>query len=243
MPTASTGVPMVSSVNFYTEETNPSTVIGARSQTQDGRLFRYVLAGATTLVVGTLQQSVAEDTTYKDMAVQAAAAIGATVIPVTLGATATTLNQLVGGMLVVSVTPGIGQFSRIVAHDVAAGAATCNFTIDDPLVTALTTSSKVTTYPSVFSKVVQAPTTQTGIPVGVAVKAVTNAKYGWLQTHATGACLGDATASAAAAMAVSQSVTTAGAVTKRVTLTPQVGWSIPVATVSARVEPLWLTID
>lgn len=244
-----TGPATISSVNFYLEETNATTALGSLAQTQDGRRFRYVLAGATSLVVGDLQQSQVESTNFKDMTIQAAAAVGATSIAVTLGSTATAVTassagNLIGGLAVISSATGLGQYSRVLTHDTASANATCNFTLEDPLITALTTSNLVTIYPSPFRNIIIHPGgASTGISAGVAVRNLTTVKYGWLQTGGLGACLGDATASTAAAQAVSPSVSTPGCVTRAVTLAERVGTSYPVLTVSARVEPVWLEID
>lgn len=248
---SSAGPTMISSVNFYSFESNPTTALGSLAYTQDGRKFRYALAGATALVQGTLQQSQTEQTNFKDMSVQAAVAVGATTVPVTLGSTATTQGattsgNLVGGLLVVSAgTSMIGQYSRILSHDTASASTTCNFVLEDPIAVALTTSGLVTCYPHMYRLVVQhlGSATNTGLSTGVPVYPVAANKYGWLQTGGLGACLSDATVTTAAIQAMSPSVGTAGALTKAITLNEVVANSLPAVSVSARVEPVVFHID
>lgn len=235
--------PQITSLDLYKTESNPSTNVGQLAATTDGRMFRYVKAGGVTTVRGNLLQSPANDSNFKDMSVQAAVAVGATTIPVTLGGTSTTAGQFVGGTLVISVTPGIGQVFTIVSHDVATNGTTCNFNVLEPVQVALTTSSKATTQLNPYMGVIAQPTTSTGMAVGGSVTAITNAQYGWIQTHGMGGALSDATVTSAAAFALSPSVTTAGTVTKAVTLQQVVGQSMVMVTVSAQVEPIFWLID
>lgn len=233
--------PLITSTDVYKTESNPSTSLGAKVMTQDGRFFRYAKAGASDLVIGNLIQAPAEVTNFKDMAVQAAAAIGATTIAVTLGGTSTTAGQFNQGFLVVSVTPGIGFISRIQTHDVATNGTTCNFTVEDPIPAALTTSSKVSVVKNPYDSVIQMPTTHSGAAAGAAVSVIKASTYGWLQVEGVGAALSDATVTAAATMGLSASVTTAGCVTKLVTADAQVAESLYTVSVSAEVQPVnWL---
>lgn len=148
-----------------------------------GNKYRYVQAGASNLVTGHLLQEAAEDTNYRSMVVQAAAAIGATQISVTLGGTAVTANQFDEGHLFVESSTGLGQQFRIVRHDVQTSTTgTCTFTIDRPLKVALTTSSQVTVRKSAYDGVIDFPTTPTGGPVGIALYALTAASFGWVQS-------------------------------------------------------------
>jgi uncharacterized protein YdeI (BOF family) len=234
---------IITGVDFYSEETNPSVNVGSLQWSDDGRAFRYVLAGGSSLVKGNLLQATAEDTQFDEMAVQAAAAVGATTIAVTLGSTATTASLFVGGFMTITTTPGLGQTFTILAHDVAAGAATCNFTVLEPVQTALTTSSKATVRKNPYSGVIQQPTTHTAMAVGFATRAVTNAKYGWIQTHGITAGLSDATVTAAATMGLSPSVTTAGCVTKHVNQDQYVGRSLVAVNVSAKTFPVFAQLD
>lgn len=236
--------PTISSLDLYSEETNASTNVGALYLTDDGKMFRYALAGGTTLVNGHLLQAPAEDTAFSHMAVQAAAAIGATTIAVTLGGTSTTANLFNGGVLVIDAGASqLGQVFTIVSHDVATNGTTCNFQVLEKVQVALTTSGFATVKQNPYMSVIDQPTTHTGVAVGGAVHAITTLKYGYIQTHGVGAALSDATVTAATTMGLSPSVTTAGTVTKHVNQDQYVGRSLVAVNVSARVYPMFWQLD
>lgn len=243
------GQTQLSSNSLYDTFSTPlEHTLGQYFITQIGQGFKFVLAGASNLVIGNLIQSSAEDTNFKDMAVQAAVATsvspsinGGYPIPVTLGGTATTTtSDFTSGTLVVSVTPGIGQLFTILGNDIqSSGSGTCNFYVLEQPQVALTTSSKVTAYHSPYWKVIQNPTTSTGLSVGGAVSAITAAQYGFIQVLGAGTVLGDATATTAANSSMSPSVTTAGCATKQVSLAQTVGISMSTASVSAENEGIF----
>lgn len=158
--------------------------LGSIGQTKDGRRFRYVKAGAVALTVGDFIQSPAVVVNHLTMTA-AAAAIGATSVTMTLGATAATANQYAEGYLMTAVTPGMGRTYAVTGHPAAASAASLAVTLDpsDPIQIALTTSSRLHLLANPYNNVIQMPiTTATGICVGVAVSALPIDNYGWLQT-------------------------------------------------------------
>ena len=177
---------------LYDEAANQQHKLGELYQDPFGRKFRYVQAGASALVTGELQQEAAEDTNYRSMVVQAAVAIGDTMIPVTLGGTAVTANQFESGDLVVESSTGIGQAFKIVRHDVQTSTTgTCKFYVDRAVKIALTTSSQVSVRKNAYDGVIQFPVTPTGAPVGIALYAMTAAYYGWIQSGGDCAALFD----------------------------------------------------
>src|SRR3990167_9388672 len=95
--------------NLYDETSAQFHKLGELYIDPFGSKFRYVQAGASALVTCNLLQEAAEGTNFGAMGVQAAAAIGDTMIPVTLGGTAVTANQFENGDLVVEPSTGIGQ--------------------------------------------------------------------------------------------------------------------------------------
>lgn len=236
-------------MDFYTTLTSVQTTVGQRAIAEDGTEFRLAYAGGSALVKGNLIQSPAFATAFVDMAVQAAVATSVAVspafsgypIPVTLGGTSTTSNtQFTGGKLVISVTPGIGQTFTIIANDIATNGTTCNFYVEEAVQTALTTSSKATVVLNPYNGVIQAPTTLTGIPVGVAVSAIPINNYGWLQTH--GLCSTLIQSTPAIGAAVMPSGTTAGAVTTQ-TAGNQIVGVMAAAGTNGENEPVNLLID
>lgn len=178
--------------DLFNESQYPLHKLGQLAVDQWGSKFRYVQAGASALVTGNLLQEAAEDTNFRSMAVDTAAAIGTSVVSVTLGGTAVTANQFDGGQLLVESAAGIGQLFRILSHEVQTSTSgSCNFTVDRPLKIALTTSSQVSIRLNSFDGVIQFPTTQTGAPVGVALYAMTAVYHGWVQSGGDGAVLQD----------------------------------------------------
>lgn len=158
-----------------------------------GSKYRYVKAGGTALVTGNLLQEAAEDTQFRSMAVNTAAAIGTDEVEVTLGSTATTANLFDEGQLVIESSTGIGQLFRIKRHDVADAAATCTFVLDRPLKIALVAaSSQASVRKNSYKGVIQYPaTTATGGAVGVALYAMTANYFGWIQSGGDAVALFD----------------------------------------------------
>lgn len=239
MPTVGNTVTFISDINPNSSTSTQQENLGTLGYDKVGRAYRYVQAGASDLIAGNLLQQAARDTAFTDMAVTAAAA-GQSTIVVTLGATATTANQFVGGTLAVTVTPGIGQTFTIKSHTVTTGAGACTVVVEEAIATALTTSSKVTMNASLYRGVIQSPTTRTGKTVGVAQFAIPASTYGWIGVQGVFAVLSDSTV-AAVGESLSPSTGTAGAVTKQVTLLETIG-SACVLGISAKCEPAYIMI-
>lgn len=181
--------------------------LGAKAYTGDGREYRFVLAGGVTLVPGTLQQTPAETTGWENLAV-AAAAIGATSITTTSTVTAA-VNEMKGGYVMVTVTPGQGYQYKIKSNPVAAGAV-ITIQLEDPILVALTTASKIDIIANPYSGILINPSSTSGSPIGVAVYPVTNAQYGWIQVAGVANILSDG--GTAVGLAVVASNATPGAV-------------------------------
>ena len=177
--------------DIFTSSATQATDLGAIASTGDARIFRYCLAGGTTLVPGQVQQGPAQDATNLSPSGGlgvAAAAIGATQVKLTDSLTLA-VNLVAGGFMGVAVTPGQGYNYKVKGNTVVAGATGCIVTLEDPLLVAFTTATKVLLTQNQYNGVVVAPGTLTAAPVGVAVYAVTNAQYGWVQTHGQANCL------------------------------------------------------
>lgn len=192
-----TGPGIISDLDLYSNSTVvPSGFyLGMKLEAANGKIFRYALAGASNLVLGNLLQASAEDTQFENMAVIAnAIAVGgaAQSVAITNGTTTVAANQFDGGSVSVYTTPDGGAEYSILGHSTGTSGAALTLQLDRPLQTAWTTSTKINMKRSPWSGVIQAPaTTQTGIPVGAAVFAITAANYGWVQTHGLTALLSD----------------------------------------------------
>lgn len=216
---------------------NGGLQLGSKAYTGDGREYRFVLAGATSLVPGKLYQAQAETTGWELISI-AAAPIGATTI-VTTTAITVTLNQLAGGYLIGATTPGQGYSYRITGNT-AATSAVCTITLEDPVQIALTTGSTVTLVASPFSSIILNPTTASGAQVGVAVYPVTNAQYGWVQVKGPAAVLAQGTI--VVGENVGASSTTAGAVVASSGVLVDVGYAMQ-GIVTADYGPIFLNIS
>ena len=186
------GLPIIYSIDPYHEEANPSHVLGSLGITADGRKFRYVKVGSSAaLVAGNVIQSPAEVTANESLT-PTAADIGATEITITTGA-AVTANAYANGYMVCTNTPSNGLVYKIKSHPANSGATTCVFTLYEPLIVALTSSSRVDLVFDPYNGVIQNPATATGCVVGVALKAITASYYGWVQSAGTCAVLAGGT--------------------------------------------------
>jgi len=242
------GAPIIGQ-GLYESSATKQHALGTLHVTGDGRKFRYVQAGGTALVVGNLLQEAAEDTAYRSMVVQAAAAVGATEISVTLGGTAVTANQFDEGHLLVESAAGIGQLFKINSHTVQTSTTgTCTFTVDRGVETALTTSSQVSVRKNPYDGVIVYPaTTATGQPVGVATFIIVASEYGWVQSGGPGTALfDDGTNTSNGVTAIVPSASVAGSVKPEGETDPggsQVGFAREIASVDSTQGFVWLTID
>lgn len=161
------------------DEATPSARLGQQYISPDGRKYRYVKAGGSALTVGNVLQAAVEVTGNENLAF-AAAALGATSVTTTSTVTVTA-NQYAGGYLTVSVTPDLGATYRIKSHPAATG-ATLTIQLEEGLRTAWTTSTRADMVRNPYDAVLIAPTTPTGMLVGVAVNDISANQYGWIQS-------------------------------------------------------------
>lgn len=211
MATFLTGTPTTAPQGPYVvgQTTDNGLMLGAKFNDQSGKTYCWSLVGATALVPGKLYQAPVEITAHQDLT-PVAAAIGSTQVTVALGATAATANQYSQGYLYVTVTPGQGYRYRISANPAAALSTSMIVTLEDPLLVALTTSSRVDLVLNEYSGVIVNPSTATSCPVGAAIYPVAAASYGWLQVGGVASLLADGTVTVGTTVVASNA--TAGAV-------------------------------
>ena len=151
------------------------------------RTFRYAGIGGSGVTAGKcLSTAALTDANHRDMAVQAAAAAGATSVAVTFGGdTDAAENLFAEGYLHINDVAGQGQLLRIKSHDaVDAGVSTtCTLNLYDKVVTALTTSSKADLITSTYNDLVVSETggDHVGVVVGITAMDMTADYYGWVQ--------------------------------------------------------------
>lgn len=220
----------------------PAHDLGAYGETRDGRGFRYCQAGAVDLVAGNVIQAAATVTNHLNLT-PSAAAIGATSISITLGATAAAVNLYQFGYLAASTGPGNGYVYRIKSHAVvtASGVMTAFLDTEDGLIVAYTTSSRIDLRQNRYANVIQSPvTTMTGPAVGVAVSIIPASGWGWIQTKGPASALNVGTAGAG--VSVGPPTTSAGAMAVN-TSTNQIIGTMLDAGVDAKNSFVFLTID
>lgn len=186
-----------------------STLVGTRFDTGDYREVTLVQVGASAIPSGVLVQAPATiGANHTNLSVSAAAAIGATTISATLGATLATANQYAGGIAVINAGPGIGQSLQIASNAAANASGVIVVTLADPLSVALvTTTSKLTLVLPQYGGnngtnvathgVIVSPTASTGATIGVTLyplpaSTATVPSYGWIVNKGAVACLNDA---------------------------------------------------
>lgn len=216
---------------------NGVATLGCLATTGDGRYFRYIIAGATALIPGQIQQAAAEVTANERIAI-AAAGVGATQL-VTTAAITVTANQYTGGYVMVATTPGQGYQYQIGTHAAFTSAA-ATFNLVDPIVVALTTGSTVSLVASPWSAVIVNPTTASGAIVGVAPAATPASFYGWVQTVGPACVLAQGTI--VVGEEVSASSTTAGAIVATSGVLVDVGYAMQGIT-ATQYGPIFLNIS
>jgi hypothetical protein len=184
--------------------------LGVLATAADGSLYRYAQAGDTALDAGKLTVAATQIANHENIAVAAAAAVGATEVTVTLGATAATANYYADGYLVVNDADGEGVQYRISSHPAADASASLTVTLLDPVEVALTTSSEVTLLANPWKSVVISAADQADFATGWPEVAVTEGYFFWAKTRGVVAGLADEAVTAGLDLTIGSS--TVGAV-------------------------------
>ena len=223
----------------------PNHPVGTKAVTPDGRIFRYAKAGAAALVAAQLQVAADITANHEDNVFQTAGAVGDKTVSITVGATAVVTNEYVGGYLCVQDDTGEGYNYLIERHDAkTAGAGTVTFDINPGLFAATAVATTVTLIRNPYSNVVVSDGTQTDVPIGVAVRAVTADYFCWLQTGGIASVLTD-TNGATAGTKITIGATDDGAVeTYNAAGEPELGYELAGGVSTAEEHnPFFLTID
>lgn len=242
--------PVIIDFDPYGTNTVQQHELGASVNVGD-RVFRYAKSGASNQSVGKINTAPVQKTNHQNQSVQAAAALGATSVSITLGATASVAQEYQEGYLEVGLTPGQGRVYKISDQPAALSSGTQTVTLFDPIQLALTTSSKASLTHNAWNGNVEG-TVQTIRPAGVPLTSVTASTatapvYYWDQTRGIAATLNDQAIALGSWLTLSASV--AGAVIAMsgtyatALLTPKVGEMTIKVGVDTQYEPVFLTID
>ena len=188
MSTVLTGPVTVVGQNLHSSSATRAHNLGETVFSSDGRAYRYCLAGGADLVAGNLQQTEIEVTGDQNLTA-VAASVGDFSIVSTSSVTVDA-NEYAEGFAMITVTPGLGLQYKISSH-IAYSAAAPTFTIEDSIQVALTTTSRFDLCHSLYSDVIQNPSSATSSPIGVAVFAITTLEYGWIQVSGIATVLSD----------------------------------------------------
>lgn len=217
--------------------------LGSVVETADGRVFRYSSAGATNLAAGLANVTPAKVANHTNVAV-AATAIGSRTVSVTLGNTATTLDQYKDGFLAVIDSFGVGCAYRITGNPVIAGNGTGVIQLEESIAIALTTASKVSLVPSIYgNSIVHPGSASTFVANGVNNVAVLATNFYWSQTAGMTSVLSDGViAKGTGAILTTNAVAGALLTEAAGTLTQRVG-TAPEATVDTKYYPIILGLE
>ena len=186
--------------------------LGAVGMTPDGRCFRWAFAGEAIGAGQLVMQKGAVANHDMDLATAAAAAVGATTITVTLGATAASEDQYEDGAIYINDGAGEGHLYAIRSHPAADASASLVVTLHETVREALTTGTSLSGLIENDYKDVEIYDADDidGPALGVAPAEVANDEYFWLQTSGRAAVLIQGTVVNGDAVEASQ--TTDGAV-------------------------------
>lgn len=237
---AFTGPSIISDFNPFDVSSTKQHAFGQKFETQDGRIFRYGKT-AEAITIGRLTLGPAIDATLIDCAVTATAAIGATSVSFTNAATTATANEYAEGYATISQGTGIGQTLKVASHAAWTSGGASTVTLEDPLIIALDTTSKIEFTHNPYSGVYITANSVT-VPTGGALRAFDSGVYGFFQTHGVFSAVADGTVTAGYGMMPDAS--TAGDVDLVGTATQQyiIGNFIK-ASASGVFHPVWLNID
>ena len=203
---------------LYDVSTGALAPLGTRLVLNDSREFVYAKAGAVALAAGKLCQAPttigANHQALTPVAVSGtvAANVGDRQIQVTLGATLASDSQYADGWIQVQDATEGGPIYKVIGHAAVASAGVLTAKLADPLWESYTTtSSRWTLVSNPWNGVLVAPTTLVGPIVGVPIRDIPIANFGWLQVKGMASILTDATAVVIGSPVV-PSLTVAGAI-------------------------------
>lgn len=211
----------------------------------DGRKFRFGKAGASNVSRGKLQQAAAPIGNHANMTT-AAAAIGATQITVTPGATGGAVGIYNEGYLAVNDVDGEGSVYKVRSNPTITSSVAFVVELFDPIANvALTANSQTTLIHNAYNGFIEVATSLHR-PAGVPLVSITAGDYGWLQTRGVAAVLAGTTRTLGADQISSGA--TAGAVVDRTdalgaSAEVVVGVASIVAGVDTEYNPMFLTCD
>ena len=192
---------------------NREPILGQWGMTPDGRVFRWAFSGGAIAAGQSVQSAAAVAADDMDLAVAAAAAVGATTISITTVG-AISANYYRDGYAYGNDGAGEGQVYGIRSHPAASAATTLVLTLHETVREALdTATSLVGLVRNRYMDVVTYPgnTGITGTFLGICPVEVTNDDYFWVQQLGPCAWLDDSASAGVVGDGVEPSQSTDGA--------------------------------
>lgn len=191
---AFTGPTFITDLDPYKESSIKEHAFGQRAETQDGRIFRYAELGEA-ITTGSMTVSNAIDATLINCAVTAVAAIGATSVSFTNAATTALANEYAEGYAIISYGTGLGQTLKVASHAAWTSGGASTVTLEDPLVVALDTTSKIEFTHNPWHGCYMTANAVTTV-TGGALMPFQSGYFGWLQTRGVFGARADTTITA-----------------------------------------------
>lgn len=185
--------PAIFDINPYEETSNSQHKVGEIGFDRGGNMYRYIQIGASNVSAGKLQVAPAPKTNHHNIAAAAAVTADNLVdtVTLTLGPTASTLNEYVGGRLVANDNDLEGESYTIIKNDAADASGTITIKVDRPFVSSITTSSQFYLVHNKNRGVVEAAVEERE-PAGVPMIDMTASYFGWAMVKGeTGVLAGD----------------------------------------------------
>lgn len=215
--------------------------LGTFAETADGRKYRYALAGGTTLAPGKVVVAATVDSNVSNVTVAATVAAGVKKVVIDAGG-AIAGNAYADGYLAINDATGEGHNYSVRGNSTTSGAAELTVYLNDPVKSGLTVDvSEATLTKNPWADVVISATDQLDMAVGVPSVSITNAYYGWVQTHGVCAVLADEAIAIGQQLVIGTGV--AGAVEAQDLVGEQVIGTALVAGVDTEYRQVYLTID
>lgn len=181
-------------------------VLGSIAETADGRVYRYTLAGGTSLAPGKLDVAATVNADATNKTVAATVAAGQFQVVLDAGGTIVA-DAYKDGYLTVNDATGEGISYAVAGNSGVTGAGEVTVRLKEPLVVGLTIDvSEVTLTQNPWDSVVISAADQLDMAVGIANNAITNAYYGWVQTRGVCSALADESYAIAQNLTIGSSV-------------------------------------
>lgn len=193
-----TGAPAIFDLDPYSNSSVQQHNLGAKGFASNGDIYRYtrIISTGTDLIAGNLIVSLAQEANHQNVALSAAAAVGASQVIPTMGATAVDANEYDEGTLMFSDVSPEGETYFIESHAANAGSLATAVNISPSLKTAATTSSEVTLVRNPWNNpAISQLITERAAGVALQDWDVSVGNFGWLKTHGVASVLVDTAAS------------------------------------------------